>query len=186
MSFLIGRSRTARETYPQSPGAGGNGATGAFLATPASGTGAQLVASGFEPQIAGKLLAVVDITPQKSGILLLSATLEVVASLADTPNVAVYYVDALTGVVGGTVISPAGVPGAEIVATPTSTTPAFGTGSIVFESDNTVSSAGQTIVLANVPIRAVEGHRTLIAIVGLSSSNTITWTVSGQIVCSER
>ena len=183
---VIGRGRTARETYPQSPGAAGFGGGGVPLSTPASGNDETVIVSDLAPTTSGKILAVVDVTPKKSGFLTLSAMLEVAASAPDTVNFTVYYVDELTSVVGGTAISPDAEAGNQIVGQPTSTVPDFSTGDVLFESDSTTSAVGHTVAIANVPVRAIPGHRTLLAIVGFSSSDSTTWTVDGQIVCVEQ
>ncbi len=184
---VIGHGRTARETYPLSPGAAGFGGGGSVpLSTPASGNDETNIVNTLAPTTAGKLLAVVDVTPKKSGFLLLSAMMEVVASAPDTVNFVVYYVDELTSVVGGTAISPDAVAGSQIVGQPTSTVPDFSTGDVLFESDNTTSTTGHTVSIANLPVRAIPGHRTLLAIVGVSSSDSTTWTANGQIVCVEQ
>jgi hypothetical protein len=113
---------------------------------------------------AGKVLLVADITPQSSGLLLVSVNLGITEDAAGVPAFLIAYVDLLTAVTGGTLIAPG------LTEEPTSTTPAFTAGVGVFAVENPSFNDGTnpheaTLTAASVPVQAVVGHRTGIIVV---------------------
>jgi hypothetical protein len=134
----------------------------------------------FQPGIAGKTLLVADITPATTGRLLVSVNLSIIEDAAGIPAFAIFYVDNLTGIVGGTLIAPG------LTAEPTSTTPAVGTGVVVFATEAIAFNDGANPhvalpIVASVPIQAVVGHRTGIFVFA-HDSGTQNWTSIGASV----
>lgn len=127
----------------------------------------------FQPTSAGKLLAVADVTPQFTGKLLVSVNIALFEDASGTPAFALFYVDDLTAVTGGTVIAPG------LIGEPTSTTPAFGAGvpiAAVQEPSFAGSAPDQAIlVMASIPVQAVVGHRTGLVLVA-TDTGTQNWT----------
>lgn len=144
--------------------------------------GWQTIASGFTPTEAGKVLVAVVITPRVSGNLRVSANFEMVPSTSDTPSIAGYFVQPVTGVSGGDTI--VGTPLNGITVTPTSTTPLATSGTNIFEPELGAGTAFEVTVAA-VPVQAVVGEPVLIAFVLGSGSNTTTYSVDGTIVVDE-
>lgn len=120
----------------------------------------------FAPGPGGKVLLVADITPQSSGLLLVSVNLSIIEDAAGVPGCEIIFVDDLTAITGGTLIAPG------LTSEPTSTTPAFGAGEAVFATAQP-STAGAphiaTLTLASVPVQAVTGHRTGIILLGVDT-----------------
>jgi len=164
----------------------GDAAGAAFVVTP---TSESVICSAYAPGTGGSILAAIDITPVTSGVLVLNASFLLETSAADTPEIVIVYVDLLTGITNGTPIqSP--VSTGRILALPTSgspitTTPPPGSGVDVFAYSDTVAATSFTPTFA-LPVLATEGHRTLIAFFGASSSATTTWTIDGQIAVLEK
>jgi hypothetical protein len=162
----------------------GRGRGGAFggNATPiVTPNTAGFLATTFTPGLApGSLVLAADMTPLKSGLLFASALLNVTASAPDLVQFALEWVDLLTSITGGTLIAPGlhGRIGSPLVTIPVDTTNA----PVAVGSKNTEVQTGAniaTISFPAVPIQAVPGHRTLVALRGISSSAVITWAVGG-------
>ena len=116
------------------------------------------------PGVLGKVLLVADITPQSTGLLLVSVNVDLIEDAAGVPGFAIFFVDNLTAVTGGTLIAPG------LTEEPTSTTPAFGAGVAVFATeapsfDDGTNPHNAVLPLAGVPVQAVVGHRTGIIVV---------------------
>lgn len=139
------------------------------------------LAGVFAPGVApGSIILAADITPLKSGLLFCSVQLNVSASAPDLPAFSLEWVDLLTSISGGTVISPGlrGRIGSNIVTVPVDTTnPPVAVGAKATEVQGGSNIAA--VVFPAVPIQAVAGHRTLVAIRGSSSTGVITWSVGG-------
>lgn len=159
--------------------------TGSRVVTP--NTESSFAASGdeFVPEEAGKILAVVDITPTASGLLIVNAAFAIASNTAEVPSVALFYIDLLTGVTGGSAL-----PGASaITRLPTSTTPAQ-SGAPVFVPFQGTSVLGPNNVaqvnFPGVPVTAIPGHRTGLVFFAQSTSNTAQWTVGGAVSVLEQ
>src|SRR5215472_2351434 len=124
-------------------------------------------AGAFSTGEGGAPLAVLDITPTSSGLLIVNANFAIQAvEGTDTPLISLYYVDNLVSVNGGTLYAPG------LTSAPTSTTPNETSGVGVFG----LSQATQVIntqnlcelTFAGVPVQAVAGHRTGLAFFAIS------------------
>ena len=122
------------------------------------------------------LLAVADVTPTESGLLVVDYVVTANASAPDTITVLAWLILNLTAVVGGV------SGGTNITKIPTSTAPAAGvspatpmlvSGAPTAGAQNTVSIAGGGTLL--VPA----GQRVGVALIGASTSNAINWTSVG-------
>lgn len=133
----------------------------------------------FQPTSAGKLLLVADVTPQFTGLLLVSINLALIEDATGTPAFAIFFVDDLTAVTGGTEVAPG------LIGEPTSTTPAFGSGVPIMavQEPSFAGSAPHQAILtaASVPVQAVVGHRTGIVVVATDTS-TQNWTAITAMV----
>jgi hypothetical protein len=112
---------------------------------------------------AGKVLLVADITPATSGLLLVSVNVALIEDATGVPGFAIFFIDNLTAITGGTLLAPG------LTEEPTSTTPAFGTGVLVFSTEAPSFNDGSNphtavLTLAGVPVQAVVGHRTGIVV----------------------
>lgn len=157
----------------------GGGQNAAHQQTP---NGWNVLATGFEPTEAGKILVAVTIVPRASGNLRVSANFELVASTSDAPSIAGYFVQPVSAVTGGDTI--VGTPLDGITTTPTSTTPAATSGTVIFEPEIGTVTAFE-VTCAGVPVQAVVGEPVLIAFVLTSDSNTTTYTAIGAIAVDE-
>ena len=141
----------------------------------------------FVPTEAGKILAVVDITPTASGLLIVNAAFAVASNTAsDIPSIGLFYIDLLTGVTGGSAI-----PGASaITRLPTATTPAQGVTPVFAAFQGTVVLGPNNIAQVNfpgVPVTAVPGHRTgLVFFAASGASNSAQWVVGGAVSVIEQ
>lgn len=151
----------------------------ARLSTPNTET--QFLASEA-PGPGGAVLALLDFTPTRTGLMRISVNVVLNASGADTPTVALTYIDNLTAVGGGTLIAPG------ITAGPSSVTPAVGTGvSMCAIAEPTFTDGGTvaTIVLASIPLQAVVGHRTGVAVLIASPQSRILTNIAAIISVDE-
>lgn len=131
----------------------------------------------FEPTAAGKVLVVADITPESTGLLLVSVNLSIIEDAAGTPGIAVIFLDDLTAVTGGTLIAPG------LTAEPTSTTPSFSPGGVVIMAVQEATFAAAqpnnaVLTIAAAPVQVTVGHRVGIFVVAVDSS-TQNWTALG-------
>lgn len=118
-------------------------------------------------------LAVADITPKTSGLLLITATFAVQSSVPDALSLALFAVAPLTAIAGGTPV------GTGITADPTSTTPSF-SGSPIMSGIGVESTLGgdNATVSVTATYQATVGQRTGIVATGLSAvGGATTWTV---------
>lgn len=162
----------------------GRGRGGAFggNATPITTPNTPGFLATLTPGVApGSVLVAADMTPLRSGLLFASALVNVAASAPDLVAISLEWVDLLTSIVGGVLISP-GLHGA--IASPITTVPVDTTNPpVAVEAKNTEVQGGSnvaSIIFPAVPIHAVPGHRTLVALRGVSSSGVITWAVGGS------
>jgi hypothetical protein len=117
----------------------------------------------FAPGVS-KVLLVADITPQSSGLLIVSINVDVIEDAPGVPGIALFYVDDLTAITGGTVVAPG------LTAEPVSTTPAFGAGVAIFAAEAISFNDGANpntaiVIMAGIPVQAVVGHRSGIIVV---------------------
>jgi hypothetical protein len=135
------------------------------------------------PGAAGQLLAVIDITPTSTGLVLVSANFGVIPASADAPQIAMFFVEDLTAVTGGTLVSPG------LTTHPTSITPALpGSGEVFATADTAETIAAQlvaSLTFAGVPVQLTVGHRAGIAFFAVSNG-TIAWTVGMSISAVEQ
>jgi hypothetical protein len=121
------------------------------------------VLTPLAPGVATVLL-VADITPTTTGLLMVSVNVAVIEDAPGVPGLALFYVPNLTAVTGGTPIAPG------LTDQPTSTTPAFGAGTLVWTTEQDsfndgVNPNNAIPVMAGVPIQAVVGQRSGIIVV---------------------
>jgi hypothetical protein len=127
----------------------------------------------FQPGTLGKVLFVADITPEVSGLILLSVNLNLISDAAGAPGLAIFIV-ALTAVAGGTVLAPG------LTVEPTSTTPAFGTGIPAFAMAEPTFDPGDgshagILTISGLPINGTVGQR--YGIIGVArDTSTQNWT----------
>ena len=149
-----------------------------------------VIVSDFAPTIAGKILCVVQITPLVSGLIIVNAGFLVSSSVADTPTFNLW-ANALTTITGGTPVASV-LPAGAIVASPTSTTPAYnGTGSdnvaVTAQATSVVGIQNLTpITFAGVPVLAELGVKIQLTFFVTSSSNSTTWAVLGTFSVLEQ
>lgn len=148
----------------------------ATLQTPNTET--QFLASEA-PGPGGAVLALLDFTPTRTGKMRISVTVALNSSAVDDPTVSLIYIDNLTAVGGGTLIAPG------ITAGPSSVTPAVGSGvsMCALAQPTFVESAVDVgiVVLASIPLQAVVGHRTGVAVV-IASPASATYTNIAAII----
>jgi len=179
---IIGRSRYAREVYPEGRlVAAGRVPARAF--TPNVETG--LVLSQPLAPSGSLIVVAADITPVKSGVLSIAGTFNIETSAADIVSLSLEYVAPLTAITGGTP-----VPGATgtLIANPTSTTPADTGGSVVNTgSAPTFLLFGNNFAFVTLTgtIQAVVGQRSGLVVRGTSINGT-TWTVAGSFSVLEQ
>lgn len=163
-------------------GAGANASALPRVITP---NAPQTFAAALAPAAGtGSLVAAVDITPRKSGLLLCSALFNIQSDAADQCLIELLYVDLLTAITGGTLLAPG------LTATPTSTTPVDTSNPpVAVQAQSTQVFTGPlndaAIIFPSVPVQAIAGHRSLIAFRGVSV-NLRTWLVGGTISVIER
>jgi hypothetical protein len=163
--------------YAIQAGVGGPVVTPARVVTPTEET---ILPAPFQPGALGKVLLVADVTPTRTGLLLVSVNVTIVEDAAGVPGLALFFVDDLTGITGGTLLSPG------LTAEPTSTTPAFSAGVPVFAVEEPSFDDGSNphnaiVQMASVPVQAVVGHRTGIIVVG-RDTGTQNWTAMAAAV----
>lgn len=160
-----------------------NGSGSGALARVLSPNGETVLGSTFSPTSAGKLMAIVNITPKSSGIVLTSILAEIVASGADDCVLNIYYIPNLVSVTGGTLKAPG------LTFLPTSSTPPYTdpTAVLMFSAAaSTFSLSGAntaSVALPNLPLSIPSEVDAGIAIVGASVNNT-NWTNVGLAVSS--
>lgn len=142
----------------------------ARVVTPNSET---VFTTNFSPGTS-KLLAVIDITPSNSGLLLASFTAAIVTAAPDSCEIVAFFVDNLTSVVGGTLIAPG------VTAVPSATVPDWAVHGVeMFASFSpTTSVAGQIdaiVPMCDMPVQvSAPLHRVGIAFVA-ASTNAVQW-----------
>lgn len=162
---------------------GGN--LGSYVISP---NAAPTYGTNMVPGIAGKILSVVFLAPEASGVLAISSNLLITSNAVATEDVALtaIYVPALTAVTGGTPI----VQG--LIAQPTSVTPAQNGPSAVTLFTAIVPTASvsgvftATVSLAGLPCVAPTGVRAGIVFVLQSTNNTSALTITGSVAVVER
>lgn len=161
--------------------ADGAGSEVARVVTPNAET---IFATDFSPSDAGTLFMALDITPEASGLLIISVNIAIVAEGTDQPSCAMFYVDDLTAITGGTLIAPG------ITAVPTATTPAFGAGVEVFAASNATQLVDEDhislLTFAGIPVQAVAGHRTGLVFVADSPAEVVWATVACSLSVIEQ
>jgi hypothetical protein len=127
----------------------------------------------FQPGTGGKILFVADITPEVSGLLLLSVNLNLISDATGAPGLAIFVVE-LTAVAGGTVLAPG------LTVEPTSTTPDFSTGIPAFATAEPTFDPGDgshtaVLSIAGLPINGTVGTR--YGVIGIArDTSTQHWT----------
>jgi hypothetical protein len=133
-----------------------------------------LLPAPFEPTSAGKILFVIDITPQ-SNLILVSVNVDLISDGAGVPGLNLVLVPLLTAVTGGTVIAPG------ITAEATSTTPAVSTGTEIVPTEAPTFDDGSgnphscILVVASAPVTVIAGQRYGIVCLARDTS-TQNWT----------
>ena len=144
--------------------------------------------ASFLPGVAGRIVAVADITPVSSGDVFVNANLSVNADAVDVPAMVLFYIADLTAVTGGTpIVSPH--PG--ITELPTSTTPVATTGVVIFATEEATfvdSNAANAAVLqiAGAPVKAPVGHRAGFVLFAKSNNEGTHWVSGLSMSVSER
>lgn len=136
-----------------------------FLASEAPGPG-------------GAVLALLDFTPTRTGKMRINVNVSMnVTGGADFPTIALIYIDNLTAVGGGTLIATG------ITAGPSSVTPPVsgGVSMCAFAEPTFDTDSVAVVVLAGIPLQAVVGHRTGVAVV-LASPNSRTFTNVAAVI----
>jgi hypothetical protein len=118
----------------------------------------------FQPGTLGKILFVADITPEVSGLVLLSFGLNLISDATGVPGVAIFIVP-LQSIAGGTVLAPG------LTVEPTGTTPAFGTGIPAWATAEPTFDPGDgshaaILTVAGLPINGTVGQR--LGIIGVA------------------
>lgn len=199
MGFLISKRDGANLMLALADG----GAVEVFDAGDAPGLGSlshvfspntlQSFGESFVPGTGGSILAVVDFTPQATGIMLCSASVEVEAGEADQASASFFFVPNLTAITGGsplagTVALPASPPGPAqgITLRPASTTPAFSGVPSDIDARATFVSGGQNdaSLHCECTVQAVVGERCAIVLV-VSSAQNATWDIIGSLSVHE-
>jgi hypothetical protein len=159
--------------------------TGARVVTPNTESSFAANGDSFVPAEAGRILAVVDITPTASGLLIVNAAFAVSSNASDIPSIALFYIDLLTGITGGSAL-----PGASaITRLPTNTTPAHSGSPVFVPFQGTVVLGPNNVAQVSfpgVPVTAVPGHRTGLVFFAQSTSNSAQWTVGGSVSIIEQ
>lgn len=147
----------------------------AHLSTPNTET--QFLASEA-PGPGGAVLALLDFTPTRTGLMRISVNVSMnVTGGADQPSIALIYLDNLTAVGGGTLIAPG------ITAGPSSVTPAVGGGVAMcaFAEETFDGDSVAVVTLAGIPLQAVVGHRTGVAVI-IASPHSRTFTNVAAVI----
>jgi hypothetical protein len=139
----------------------------------------------FAPGVGGEVLLVADVTPTASGLFLVSVNIALVESAAGVPGLALFFVENLTAVTGGTAVAPA------LTAEPTSTTPAFGAGTPVYAVEQPSFNDGSNpnngiLTMASIPVQLTAGVRAGIIVVA-RDTGAQNWTaISAQFSAIEQ
>jgi len=153
-------------------GAGAFSGALAFVTTPNLETTVNIT-----PGVAGKILAVADITPKATGDLLISVNLAANTSSADQPAMVVFLVTPLTAIAGGAPLA-SPHPGITTNATDTTPTATSGTDVMAVENATFVDGAAANVAIltvAGAPVKVPVGQRTGVVVFVRSTNEAFTW-----------
>ena len=134
----------------------------------------------LQPTTVGKLLAVIDITPKQTGLLLVSANFQIVADGVDFPQIAMLWEENLTAVTGGTLLAPGLTDGN--LGTLATTPDVVSGGTEVYSAAAPTAVFGASnyvnIAFAGIPFELTAGVRAAVGFFGISTGSETGWTVS--------